>query len=166
MNFKRKVRRSPDYLGNVPMAQPETVAQSFETDIRKRGRAYAAMLFFGGLVVGFAVAALLASCAQSATLRFSCTAPTLDNDAPGCMSPVLVAGADSVYVIASVPALGIRDSVKAARGARLTFAYPAPAGNYAVTVHASRVVGGNLFAGCDTTASIAAVPNPWKVTLR
>lgn len=150
--FARKVRRQ----------QERKLTKAARLDERtgevRRGRV-AAIVF--ALIGAALLAAVLAftSCAHSAVLKVSCSAPMWNNAAASCgSSPILSAGSDSVRVTIEVSALGLRDSATVARGQRATFLFqPVPPGSYAVRAFASRVIGGFAIPGCDTIATVPTI---------
>jgi hypothetical protein len=143
------------------MYQGSALDDQRRADIR-RGKVLAVLFtLLGAAALGLVL--VFTSCAHSATLRVSGTAPAFNN-AGDCVSPVLQAGSDSVRVVVQVPALSLADSVTVARGKPFVFLFgPVPAGNYSVRAFASRVIGGSVFPGCDTIATVPAIVGPGRV---
>jgi heme A synthase len=148
-------RRETFYKGNAELAKEERAE-----NIRVGKTVFFTLSAIIAVLIYLVI--LLAGCANAATLRFSCTAPSMNDEAISCASsPLLVPGSDSLFVVAVIPGLGLRDSVKVARGQRATFTVPAPAGSYLVNVYARRTANGE--AGCDTSAVITTKTGPAKV---
>lgn len=110
-----------------------------------------------------ALALVLTSAPQAATLRIAGTAPTQDN-AGSCTAPVLepMPGGNQVRVVVTVfGPVAFVDSAVVAAGAPFAFTRSVPSGTYTVRAWAADAGG----VGCDTTLTVTVKNPPARVRL-
>lgn len=165
--FARKVRRQRErkFVAHAAAYQGKAKLDAREEDV-KRGKVAAFVFAVVGAIAALLSAIAFQSCAHAAVLKISCTAPAWNNGATACgVAPILTPGTDSIRVVIEVQSLGLRDSVTVARGQRANFIFqPVPPGTYVVRAFASRVIGGYVIPGCDTTASVPTIAPAGVVT--
>jgi hypothetical protein len=115
-------------------------------------------------VLAIVACVAIASCASSAQLMVSGSAPLFDNSGT-CAAPLLAAQPASNPALRIVlswagPVAGI-DSTYAQPGAAFVFVKQLPSGTYTLTCHATDAGG----AGCDTTITKTIKAPPFSVSV-